>query len=126
MRDPRKTRSAEGPGPRTRLAPNIVVPRLSASTRRVPLRLSPLLVAALAVALGACASTQTTTPRARVAKDLGCTTEGTGVRKLASIPGETAARWEVNGCGRTAIYVCTTPVRDCWREGEIQPAADVR
>ena len=100
--------------------------RLAALVRHLPVRLSPLLVAALALALGACASTQVTTPRSRVAKDLGCTAEGTGVRKLASVPGETAARWEVSGCGRTAVYVCTTPVRDCWREGEIQPTADVR
>lgn len=83
-------------------------------------------LAVLAVTLGGCASTQTTTPRSRVAKDLGCTTEGTGVRKLAAIPGENAARWEVSGCGRRAVYVCTTPVRDCWREGEIQPDGETR
>ena len=75
---------------------------------------------ALALATAGCAATQATTPRSRVAKDLGCTTEGTGVRKLEAIPGRDAARWEVSGCGRTAIYVCTTPVRDCWREGQVQ------
>jgi hypothetical protein len=74
------------------------------------------------VALAAgCAATPVTTPRSRVAKDLGCTTEGTQVEQLAEIPGERAARWQVTGCGRTAVYVCTTPVRDCWREGELAP-----
>jgi hypothetical protein len=87
---------------------------------------SILLLTSFALPLGACAGTQASTPRARVAKDLGCTTEGTGVRKLAAIPGEHAARWEVSGCGRSAVYVCTTPVRDCWREGEIQPDAPPR
>lgn len=71
----------------------------------------------------ACASSPRTTPRSRVAKDLGCSTEATGVRELGPIPGERAARWEVSGCGRTAIYVCTTPVRDCWREVATQPAS---
>lgn len=56
----------------------------------------------------------------RVAQDLGCATEATGVRKLATDePRPGLARWEVAGCGRRAIYVCTIPVRDCWREGEI-------
>jgi hypothetical protein len=71
-----------------------------------------------ALSLTACAAS--TTPRARVAKDLGCSTEATGVRQLAKVPNEKAARWEVTGCGKTAVYVCTTPVRECWREGEIQ------
>lgn len=66
----------------------------------------------------ACAATTVTTPRSRVAQDLGCTTEGTQVEEIAKIPGENAARWQVTGCGRTAVYICTTPVRDCWREGE--------
>jgi hypothetical protein len=77
------------------------------------------LVALALVTLSACATAQSTTPRSRVAKDLGCTTEATGVRQLATVPGERASRWKVSGCGRTAIYLCTTPVRDCWREGEI-------
>lgn len=64
----------------------------------------------------ACSPSMRTTPRSRVAKDLGCSTDETGVRELGPIPGEKAARWEVSGCGRSAIYVCTTPVRDCWRE----------
>lgn len=64
----------------------------------------------------ACSPATRTTPRSRVAKDLGCSADATGVRELGPIPGEKAARWEVSGCGRTAIYVCTTPVRDCWRE----------
>jgi hypothetical protein len=76
--------------------------------------------------LSACAGTQATTPRSRVAKDLGCTTEGTAVEEIAKVPGENAARWQVTGCGRTAVYVCTTPVRDCWREGEIGAQADKR
>lgn len=80
-------------------------------------RLVVLLVFATA---GACATGQITTPRSRVAKDLGCTTEATGVRQLAAVPGEKAARWQVTGCGRTAVYLCTTPVRECWREGAIQ------
>jgi hypothetical protein len=73
--------------------------------------------------LGACAGTQATTPRSRVAKDLGCTTEGTTVEEIAPVPGEKAARWQVTGCGRSAVYLCTTPVRECWREGEARPTA---
>jgi hypothetical protein len=73
------------------------------------------------VVLSACAGTQVTTPRSRVAQDLGCTTEGTSVEEIAKVPGENAARWQVTGCGRTAVYICTTPVRDCWREGEVGP-----
>lgn len=76
--------------------------------------LAPLLVAACATGTG-------TTPRIRVAQDLGCTAAQTGVRRLSE------HRWEVSGCGRTAIYVCTAPVvRDCWREGAIHgPGTDV-
>ena len=82
-----------------------------------------LRVAAFAVlaVLTACAGAQVTTPRSRVAKDLGCTTEGTNVEEIAKVPGENAARWQVTGCGRTAVYICTTPVRDCWREGQVAP-----
>ena len=76
---------------------------------------------AVLVALSACAGTQVTTPRSRVAQDLGCTTEGTSVQEIAKVPGENAARWQVTGCGKTAVYICTTPVRDCWREGEVDP-----
>lgn len=64
-----------------------------------------------------------TTPRSRVAKDLGCTTERTSVEEIARVPGDKGARWQVRGCGRAAVYVCTLPVRDCWREGEIQSDA---
>ena len=80
-------------------------------------------VGCLLVCLVACggARPEPTTPRSRVAKDLGCTTEGTSVEEIARIPGESGARWQVRGCGRTAVYVCTLPVRDCWREGEIAP-----
>ena len=84
--------------------------------------LTRLAVAAL-LTVTACAATPVTTPRSRVAKDLGCTTEGTQVEEIAPIPGEKSARWQVTGCGRTAVYVCTTPVRDCWREGEVAPAS---
>ena len=73
------------------------------------------------LALTGCAATQVTTPRSRVAQDLGCTTESTTVEEIAKVPGENAARWQVTGCGRTAVYICTTPVRDCWREGEVGP-----
>jgi hypothetical protein len=77
-------------------------------------------IVALAAACGG-AQAQPTTPRSRVAQDLGCTTERTSVQEIARIPGEAGARWQVRGCGRTAVYVCTLPVRDCWREGEIKP-----
>lgn len=66
----------------------------------------------LALSLAACAPTST--PRIRVARDLGCTPEDSTFVRLDE------NRWQVNGCGRTAIYVCTYPVRDCWREGEIR------
>jgi hypothetical protein len=62
----------------------------------------------------ACGTTSTSTPRIRVARDLGCTAEHTTVARIGEY------RWEVSGCGRTATYVCTYPVRDCWREGEIR------
>lgn len=81
-------------------------------------------VLAFTIAVSACATTQATTPRSRVAQDLGCTTQGTSVREIGPIPGEKSARWQVSGCGRTAVYVCTTPVRDCWREGGIKPDAE--
>ena len=71
--------------------------------------------------LTACASTPVSTPRSRVAKDLGCTTEGTTVEEIGKVPGENASRWQVSGCGKTAVYLCTTPVRDCWREGSPPP-----
>jgi hypothetical protein len=80
-----------------------------------------LFVAALAMAATGCggAAAEPTTPRSRVAKDLGCSTEATSVEEIARIPGENAARWQVRGCGKTAVYICTLPVRDCWREGEV-------
>ncbi len=82
-----------------------------------------VLLASLAVVGCGASRTPATTPRSRVAKDLGCSTTATSVEELSRIPGERAARWQVRGCGRTAIYVCTLPVRDCWREGEIHPDA---
>ena len=73
------------------------------------------LILALFIALpdAACASTTTSTPRARVAQDLGCTPDRTAVQRIDE------KRWQVTGCGKTAVYLCTYPVRDCWREGEI-------
>src|SRR4051794_39706238 len=63
-------------------------------------RLSAVTLVAVASACAACAATPVTTPRSRVAKDLGCTTEGTQVEQIAEIPGQKAARWQVTGCGR--------------------------
>ncbi|MBX3187935.1 MAG: hypothetical protein KF819_13010 [Labilithrix sp.] len=81
---------------------------------------------ALASTSIACAATPVTTPRSRVARDLGCTTEETAVEKIADLEGADppAARWQVTGCGKTAVYICTTPVRDCWREGAAAPTAE--
>lgn len=80
----------------------------------------PFAVVAVAVFFG-CGAAQTTptTPRSRVAQDLGCTTEATSVQEIGPVPGEQAARWQVRGCGKTAVYRCTKPVRDCWRENEV-------
>lgn len=74
----------------------------------------PSLAALAALFAVACGASATSTPRIRVARDLGCTAEQTTVQRLSE------HRWEVTGCGRTATYVCTYPVRDCWREGEIR------
>lgn len=74
--------------------------------------LSLLLATSTSLLIG-CAG-QATTPRIRVARDLGCSAEQTNVERIDD------RRWQVTGCGRTAVYVCTYPVRDCWREGEIQ------
>lgn len=60
----------------------------------------------------------TSTPRVRVARDLGCTAEQTTVMRTGQY------RWQVTGCGRTATYVCTYPVRDCWREGDIHTSEE--
>lgn len=78
-------------------------------------RISRALGIALPLAVLACGASST--PRIRVARDLGCTAEQTSIVRLAEY------RWRVTGCGRAAIYVCTYPVRDCWREGEIHPAS---
>ncbi|MBX3264455.1 MAG: hypothetical protein KIS78_23120 [Labilithrix sp.] len=72
---------------------------------------SRLFVLLLPFAAVACAASST--PRMRVARDLGCTAEQTTVARIDH------HKWQVTGCGRTATYVCTYPVRDCWREGEI-------
>jgi len=74
---------------------------------------SRLLVLTFPLTAIACAASST--PRIRVARDLGCTAEQTAVARLDRY------RWQVTGCGRTATYVCTYPVRDCWREGGIHP-----
>lgn len=71
---------------------------------------------ALALATAACGGA-TTTPRIRVARDLGCNAEQTSVLRVSE------HNWEVRGCGKVAIYRCTYPVRDCWREGEIRSEA---
>jgi hypothetical protein len=85
------------------------------------LSLSSLFSFFLLVAATTGCGSRATTPRVRVASDLGCTAEQTGVRKLSvDSPQKGYTRWEVQGCGKLAIYVCTTPVRDCWREGQIQ------
>jgi hypothetical protein len=68
---------------------------------------------ALGLATAACGGA-TTTPRIRVARDLGCTAEQTSVQRVSE------HNWEVRGCGKVATYRCTYPVRDCWREGEIR------
>jgi len=89
-----------------------------------PRPLFALLAALASGALAAgCASSRTSTPRSRVASDLGCTTEATVVQKIEDVPGQRSARWQVTGCGRSAVYLCTTPVRDCWREGEVRTAS---
>lgn len=67
----------------------------------------------LALATAACGGA-TTTPRIRVARDLGCTAEQTSVQRVSEY------NWEVRGCGKVATYRCTYPVRDCWREGDIR------
>jgi hypothetical protein len=72
---------------------------------------------ALALAAVACGGA-ITTPRIRVARDLGCNAEQTSVQRISE------HNWEVRGCGKVAIYRCTYPVRDCWREGEIRSEAE--
>jgi hypothetical protein len=68
---------------------------------------------ALTLVVVACGG-ESTTPRIRVARDLGCTAEHTSVQRVSE------HNWEVRGCGKVATYRCTYPVRDCWREGEIR------
>ncbi len=87
------------------------------------MRKSLLALTLFATLVGACAASST--PRIRVARDLGCTQQETVVARLADQPraGERLERWQVSGCGRTAVYLCTSPVRDCWREGEIRAVA---
>lgn len=70
-----------------------------------------VLIAVAALGITACAPIST--PRIRVARDLGCSPEETTIARLDE------KRWEVTGCGKAAVYLCTYPVRDCWREGEI-------
>ena len=91
-------------------------------TRRIPFALG--LLSSFAFVLACSRST----PRTRVAADLGCTPSETKVKRIERAAGDdreerpNTARWQVTGCGKTAVYLCTEPVRDCWREGEIQVA----
>lgn len=80
-------------------------------------------LAALAALTAACGASQVSTPRARVARDLGCTPNRTTVQRLDAPASRNVdrGRWLVSGCGQTAVYLCTYPVRDCWREGEVHP-----
>lgn len=71
-------------------------------------------VVLLVMLLGVTACAATSTPRIRVARDLGCDPDDTAIVRLDE------NRWRVSGCGKTAVYLCTYPVRDCWREGEVQ------
>lgn len=82
-----------------------------------------VLLLLVASPLVACAATST--PRVRVARDLGCNADETRVERVEAgpRPGQSLERWRVSGCGRTALYLCTVPVRDCWREGEPEPIA---
>lgn len=80
-----------------------------------PLRASRFRLAALLLfSFAAVACGASSTPRMRVARDLGCTADQTSVVRIDE------NRWQVTGCERTAVYLCTYPVRDCWREGEIR------
>jgi hypothetical protein len=74
--------------------------------------LRPALVLGLGIILAACAPSST--PRIRVARDLGCTEAATRISRIDTY------RWEVSGCGKSAIYTCTLPVRDCWRVGDVR------
>lgn len=89
-------------------------------TRRIPFALGLLLTFVL---VPACARS---TPRTRVAADLGCTPSETKVKRIEPASGDeerpNTGRWQVTGCGKTAVYLCTEPVRDCWREGAIEAA----
>jgi hypothetical protein len=99
--------------PRTSLAASSDVPLVRATT---------ILTLALVSPLGACAATPLTTPRSRVAQDLGCSPERTTVEPIVATHEGAAGRWQVRGCGKAAVYLCTTPVRDCWREGAVTEA----
>lgn len=91
--------------------------RLVTMTRRIPFALGLLLSFAFVLA---CARS---TPRTRVAADLGCTPSETKVKRIEDREARpNTGRWQVTGCGKTAVYLCTEPVRDCWREGEIEVA----
>ncbi|MBS2014532.1 MAG: hypothetical protein JST00_16720 [Deltaproteobacteria bacterium] len=90
------------------------------------MRTFALVVVSTILAAGLAACGAGTTPRSRVAADLGCSAPATRVEKIADLATDRpSARWQVSGCGRTAVYVCTTPVRDCWREGSVRPETEV-
>ncbi len=67
--------------------------------------------------LVACGGAVVSTPRIRVARDFGCPVEQTSFEKVEQTQPD-YAKWRLDGCGKTAIYLCTMPVRDCWREGD--------
>jgi hypothetical protein len=95
----------------------------SSSTRSVSSgskrgRRATFVVILFAALSAACGASQASTPRARVARDLGCTADRTTVQRLDE------RRWRVSGCGQTAVYLCTYPVRDCWREGDVHREGD--
>jgi hypothetical protein len=68
----------------------------------------------------------TSTARARIARELACDEDRTKLRPLTSAPSDPArtGRWHAHGCGRAATYVCTSPMEDCWRQGEVEDDAE--
>lgn len=71
----------------------------------------------LGLCLVACGGAVVSTPRIRVARDFGCPVEQTSFEKVEQTQPD-YAKWRLDGCGKSAVYLCTMPVRDCWREGD--------